>query len=102
MNEFDIEFAETAKDDLDRLFAFYLHIDADLANHALKIILSAFQTIQRHPTICRKAQQGELGVAWRELLITFGSSGFVALFEIVDSTLVRVVAVRHQREIDYH
>lgn len=102
MNEFDIEFAETAKEDLDRLYAFYLQIDAVLAAHALKTILSAFQTIQRHPYICRKAQKGELGVTWRELLITFGSSGYVALFEIVSSSLVRVVAVRHQRESDYH
>lgn len=102
MNEFDIEFAETAKEDLDRLHTFLLQIDADLADHALNTVLSAFQTIQRHPYICRKAQQGDFGITWRELLITFGSSGYVALFEIVHNALVRVVAARHQRESDYH
>lgn len=38
----------------------------------------------------------------RELLIPFGASGYVALFEIDDSRTVTVVAVRHQRESDYH
>ena len=102
MNDFEIEFAETAKEDLDRLHTFYSQIDADLADRALQTILSAFQTIQRHPYICRKANQGELGTAWRELLIDSGSSGYVALFEITDADTVTVMAVRHQRESDYH
>jgi plasmid stabilization system protein ParE len=102
MSDYDIEFAATAKDDLDRLHSFYANIDSVLADHALDTILSAFQTIQRHPYICRTARQSELGSRWRELLIDFGRSGFVALFEIESDSLVRVVAVRHQREADYH
>jgi hypothetical protein len=39
---------------------------------------------------------------WRELLIPFGHSGYVALFEIDDDRTVTVTAVRHQREDDYH
>jgi plasmid stabilization system protein ParE len=38
----------------------------------------------------------------RELVIPFGASGYVALFEIEDSQVVTIVAVRHQREEDYH
>jgi mRNA-degrading endonuclease RelE of RelBE toxin-antitoxin system len=38
----------------------------------------------------------------RELLISFGSAGYVALFEIDDAETVTVLAVRHQRESDYH
>ena len=38
----------------------------------------------------------------RELIIPFGSSGYVALFEIVDNRTVIIGAVRHQREDDYH
>ena len=38
----------------------------------------------------------------RELIIPFVRSGYVALFEIVDSTLVVIAAVRHQLEDDYH
>jgi plasmid stabilization system protein ParE len=38
----------------------------------------------------------------RELIIPFGRSGYVALFEIESATDVVVVAVRHQREDDFH
>ena len=38
----------------------------------------------------------------RELIIVFGASGYVALFEIDDAKTVTVLAVRHQREDDYH
>ena len=38
----------------------------------------------------------------RELVISFGASGYVALFEIENDTVVTVLAVRHQRENDYH
>jgi hypothetical protein len=38
----------------------------------------------------------------RELIIPFGATGFVALFEISDSQTVVIAAVRHQRESDDH
>lgn len=38
----------------------------------------------------------------RELLITFGSAGYVALFEIDDEKTVAILALLHQREEDYH
>jgi plasmid stabilization system protein ParE len=38
----------------------------------------------------------------RELVISFGGAGYVALFEIEDNETVTVLAVRHQREDDYH
>jgi hypothetical protein len=37
----------------------------------------------------------------RGLLISFGSAGYVALFEIEDAQTVTILAVRHQREEDY-
>ncbi|MDP2693567.1 MAG: type II toxin-antitoxin system RelE/ParE family toxin [Gallionella sp.] len=37
-----------------------------------------------------------------ELVTSFGSGGCVALFEIEDKETVTIVAVRHQREDDYH
>jgi len=38
----------------------------------------------------------------RELIIPFGASGYVALFEIAEDQTVTILAVRHQRESDYH
>jgi hypothetical protein len=40
--------------------------------------------------------------AQRELIILFGNTGYVALFDIVSPSKVVVLAVRHQREEDYH
>ena len=37
-----------------------------------------------------------------ELVIEFGLAGYVALYEIESASLVTVLAVRHQREDDYH
>jgi plasmid stabilization system protein ParE len=38
----------------------------------------------------------------RELIIPFGATGYVALYEITGPSSVLVLAVRHQREEDYH
>jgi hypothetical protein len=38
----------------------------------------------------------------RELVIPFGSAGYVALFEIEDNEYVTILAIRHQREDDYY
>jgi hypothetical protein len=54
------------------------------------------------PFSCRKAE-GSAGNSFvRELLIPFGNAGCVALFEIEDAGTVTILAVRHQREDDYH
>lgn len=38
----------------------------------------------------------------RELIIPFGAAGYVALFEIENEQIVTVLAIRHEREDDYH
>ncbi|MEO5670847.1 MAG: type II toxin-antitoxin system RelE/ParE family toxin, partial [Ramlibacter sp.] len=45
---------------------------------------------------------GQHGPRLREMIIPFGASGYVALFEIEDATTVTILAVRHHRENDYH
>lgn len=37
----------------------------------------------------------------RELVISFGSAGYVSLFEVEDRFQVTILAFRHQREKDY-
>jgi len=51
------------------------------------------------PFSCRKATPDN--PLLRELVISLGRSGYVALFEIDDPKTVTVLAVRHQREDDY-
>ena len=95
-----------AEADLERLFDFVLERelartggDLGLAEQALVAIRAGVATLKTSPFTCRKTGQSPF---LRELIIPFGHSGYVALFEIVDPTDVVVSAVRHQLEDDYH
>jgi plasmid stabilization system protein ParE len=90
-----------ALEDLDRLYDFLLKRDLDEAERALAAIERALQLLAFSPFSCRKALL-QKNPRWRELLIPFGHSGYVALFEIEDEHTVTVAAIRHQREDDYH
>ena len=101
---FAVRYSAGARDDLIRLYQFLLDRastveDLDLAEQALNAISSAMDSLGRSPFIYRKAGQSPF---LRELLIPFGHSGYVALFEIEDASTVTILAVRHQLEDDYH
>jgi plasmid stabilization system protein ParE len=103
---FRVRLTHEAEADLERLFDFVLDRelereggDLDLAGRALDAIRAGFATLKTSPFTCRKAGQSPF---LRELIIPFGRSGYVALFEIFGSTDVIVAAVRHQLEDDYH
>jgi len=55
--------------------------------------------LQDFPFTCRKASPENPFL--RELVLSFGAGGYVALFEIEDERTVTLLAVRHQREEDY-
>jgi plasmid stabilization system protein ParE len=65
---------------------------------ALDAIREGMRLLSWSPFTCRKAELGN-GRS-RELVVPFGSAGYVVLFEIVGNDVV-VGAVRHQREEDY-
>ena len=65
---------------------------------ALDAIREAMRVLSWSPYSCRRAELGN-GRS-RELIVPFGGSGHIVLFEIVDE-VVLVGAVRHQREEDY-
>jgi plasmid stabilization system protein ParE len=99
-----IRFTPEAQEDLERLYAYILERDqADwpLAQRALQAIRDGLRTLETSPFTCRKAQPNNDPLL-RELLIAFGASGYVMLFEIEGADVVTVLAVRHQREDDYH
>jgi plasmid stabilization system protein ParE len=100
---FQVRFTEEAEADLVRLYEFLLaKDDADwsLAARALEAIKNALHGLALSPFSYRKASAGNPFL--RELVIPFGASGYVALFEIDDEKTVTVLAVRHQLEDDYH
>lgn len=99
---FRVRFTEEATADLERLYGFVLEqADGDwaLAERALEAIRQAIVLLETSPFSCRKAGAGAF---LRELIIGFGTTGYVALFEIEDARTITVLAVRHQREDDYH
>jgi plasmid stabilization system protein ParE len=101
---FALRFSASARDDLIRLYQFLLDRastaeDLAGAQRALDAIDRAFESLSRSPFIYRKVG---LSPFLRELLIPFGSSGYVAQFEINDASTVTILAVRHQLEDDYH
>ncbi|MGA7538210.1 MAG: type II toxin-antitoxin system RelE/ParE family toxin [Steroidobacteraceae bacterium] len=98
---YKVRLTAEALDDLDRLYEFLLKRDLDAAERALAAIERALALLAYSPFSCRKALL-QKSPRWRELVIPFGNSGYVALFEIDDDRTVTVTAVRHQREEDYH
>ena len=103
---FRVRLTREAAEDLERLFDFVLDRElqrndgeVDLAERALQAIKDGIASLRRSPFTCRKAGPSPF---LRELVIPFGRSGYVALFEIVDNKNVVVAAVRHQLEDDYH
>jgi plasmid stabilization system protein ParE len=96
---YQIRFTKVAREDLKRLYGFLAERDIQAAKHALQAINKAIELLATFPFTCRKANADSPFL--RELLITFGASGYVALFEIEENNCVTILAVRHQREDDY-
>jgi len=100
---FRVRFTEEAQEDLDRLYDWLLQRsegDFVLAERALQSIREAVSVLEVAPLSCRKATATDPFL--RELVIGFGASGYVLLFEVEDAATVTVLAARHQREDDYH
>ena len=102
MPSFEVRLTLEGEADLLRLFNFLLEFDLDLAIRSRSTIEQSFSILAHSPFTCRKASAGALGPFVRELLISFGTSGYLALFEIDDAQHVTILAMRHQREDDYH
>jgi len=97
---YEVRYTREAKEDMERLFVFLLERDIQLARRAKIAIAKAMRFLEDFPFACRKSFSDNPFL--REMLIPFGNSGYVALFEIEDKKTVTILAIRHQREEDYH
>ena len=97
---FNVRYTKGAREDIKQLYQFLPDQDINAAKHALSGIGKITEFLQDFPFSCRKAD--EQNPFLREVIIPFGSSGYVALFEIENNNTVTILVARHQREDDYH
>jgi plasmid stabilization system protein ParE len=97
--KYRVRYTNAARDDIKRLYAFLLRRDVNAADRALAFIRKGMKILEEFPFTCRKASADNPFL--RELLLPFGATGCVALFEIEDSQHMTILAIRHQRKEDY-
>lgn len=87
-------FAPRALQDVERLTAFLIESDPDAARATASLLYGGLRMLIEHPLVGRPAEHG-----YRELLISRGRTGYVALYTYdVGRDVALVLAVRHQRE----
>jgi plasmid stabilization system protein ParE len=92
-----VVYSRNALANLERAFSSLDELSPDAAIEAADAIRSAIEMLEHHPLIGRMIR-GDL----RELVISFGRSGYLALYRFIPARReVRILAIRHQRELDY-
>lgn len=91
-----ILFAPGALQDLERIVAFNDAQEPRGAKPHLEAIRGSLSMLSAHPELGRRLGGRS---TLRELVISFGKTGHVALYEFsAGEARIRVVAIRHQRE----
>lgn len=102
---YTVEFTQDAEDDLVRLYDFLLDRaetlqQLDVADEAVRVIRqAALSHLSTTPYSYRKVGARS---TLRELIIPFGTAGYILRFDIRSPELVLVIGARHQREEDFH
>ena len=92
-----VVYSANALANLERAFSSLDEIAPEAAIAAVEAIRTAIEMLEHHPLIGRIVRGG-----LRELVISFGRTGYLALYRFVPSRReVRILAIRHQRELDY-
>jgi plasmid stabilization system protein ParE len=92
-----VVYSARSLDDIERAFQFLRDENPGAARDAVTAIQSAVDNLGAHPLIGRRVE-GEL----RELVISYGRTGYVALYRFVlAQDQLRILALRHQREIGF-
>lgn len=88
------EYSEDALADIERLVDFLIDIDLAVALETFNVIDDGVRLLTRHPEIGRLVGGGK-----RELVISRGRTGYIAIYEFdkwIDTVVV--LAIKHQRE----
>jgi len=92
-----VVYSARALDHLEQAFAFLRRENPRAARESVVAIRSAATLLAAHPLAGRRLH-GDI----RELVISFGQTGYVALYRFVPARQeIRILAIRHQRELHY-
>jgi plasmid stabilization system protein ParE len=92
-----VVYSARALSHLAHAFEVLVRENPDAALAAAAAIRSAVENLAAHPLLGRRVH-GDI----RELVISFGQTGYIALYRfVVPRDEVRVLAIRHQREIGF-
>lgn len=93
-----VRLAPAALRDLERLREFLRPKNPAAAKRAAAAIIKTLQLLGQHPQAGRPDDDHP---KFRELVIDFGDSGYVARYHYGGGELVTVLAIRHQKEAGY-
>jgi plasmid stabilization system protein ParE len=93
-----LKWSQPALLDVARLHSFLAPKSPDAAQRAIKAIRQGVKALARHPEIGRPVE--ELAPEFREWVIEFGHSAYIALYHY-DGKEIVILAVRHGREAGY-
>ena len=84
--------------DVQRLYRILAGKNIDAAKRAVKALRQAVKVLGKQPAIGRPIE--DMPDAFREWVIDFGDSGYVARYRI-DPDAITILAVRHQKEVGF-
>lgn len=84
--------------DVQRLYRFLLPKNPDAAKRAVRAIRQGVRVLEQQPGMGRPID--DMPEEFREWIIDFGGSGYLARFRINQHVVV-ILAVRHQKEAGY-
>jgi plasmid stabilization system protein ParE len=92
-----VVYSAYAVENIERAMQLLREKNPELAVASAAAIRSAVENLATHPLIGRRVE-GDL----RELVISYGATGYIALYRFdIQRDQVRVLALRHQREVGY-
>jgi plasmid stabilization system protein ParE len=92
-----VVYSAYAVENIERAMQLLREKNPELSVASAAAIRSAVENLATHPLIGRRVE-GDL----RELVISYGATGYIALYRFdIQRDQVRVLALRHQREVGY-
>jgi plasmid stabilization system protein ParE len=92
-----VVYASRAVVDFERIVSFLAEHEPKLAGIVVSRVREAVSALERHPLLGRSVEEG-----LRELVISHGRTGYVALYRFLRTEdVVLVLALRHQRDAGY-